>query len=87
MSALPTPAIALPRQEQEGAAWFWIGTQMKSEQATDGFAFCQYPFGSLERQNWIAGYASQAFNPNLIEGQMAGLESPSASEQAPEAAA
>ena len=63
------PAIALPRQEHEGAAWWWRGTTMQGASTADGFAFCPYEFGSLEHDNWVAGYASQAFCPDLIEKQ------------------
>jgi hypothetical protein len=64
------PHIALPAQECEGARAWQLGTAMRDESMSDGFAFCPYAFGSLEARNWLAGYASLAFHEQTIEEQI-----------------
>jgi hypothetical protein len=70
IASLPDPVIVLPQQEHDGAVAWWGGTRFMSESAADGFAFCPYEFGTLEHDNWVAGYASQALNPELVKKQM-----------------
>lgn len=50
VAPLPSPAIALPQQEHDGAVAWWGGTRFVCESAADGFAFCPYEFGTLEHE-------------------------------------
>ena len=74
--ALESPLVALPVKEQEGLDAYAYGTRYSGMGAADGYAFCHYPFGSLERQNWLIGYAALAFSPEMLEKQMDEFEEP-----------
>ena len=69
--AVESPLIALPLKEQEGLDAYAVGTVFSGMGAADGYAFCHYQPGSLEHDNWLAGYAALAFDPRMIARQMA----------------
>lgn len=47
--------IEVPTLKAEGRIEMLVGKRMRTEEAPEGFAFCPYNFGTVERSNWIAG--------------------------------
>lgn len=55
--------IALPSIQREGMNAMLMGRSMRSPTHPEGFTFCTYPVGSLERMNFLEGCVIVAFPP------------------------
>lgn len=61
MNSLP-PTIILPSIQIEGNIAMQLGRALSSAANPDGFTFCPYPIGSVERANFLEGCIYAAFS-------------------------
>ena len=57
----PAPTIEVPAIQRDGYNAILAGRTMREPAAPEGFTFCQYPLGSVERENFLAGCAMAVF--------------------------
>lgn len=53
--------IEIPSIQREGFNAMISGLAMRDISSPDGFAFCPYNFGTIERSNWLAGCIASVF--------------------------
>lgn len=57
----PAPTIEVPGIQREGYNAILAGRTMREPSAPEGFTFCPYPLGSVERENFLAGCSRAVF--------------------------
>lgn len=65
----PAPTIEVPAIQREGYSAILAGRTMREPAAPEGFTFCQYPLGSVERENFLAGCARAVFKGSNATGE------------------